>query len=99
MIYYAIRRKTDGAFMPQGRGRGFTHDMPTLEKPPRLFTTRGAASVALSCWLMGDWKEVSRGGYSDDGWDVCPEPPNERPLDRKADDMEVVVVRLEIPAR
>jgi len=93
MIYYGIRRKTDGAFMPQGRGRGFTHDTPTLEKPPRLFTTRGAASLALSCWLLGDWREVA-GEW--DG-DVYPEPPKERPADRKANEMEVVIVRVEIP--
>ncbi len=97
MIYYGIRRK-DGAFMPQGRGRGFTHDQPTFEKPPRLFTTRAAAQRALDCWLMGEWTEERTGGsYPFDGYDgddVYPAPPATRPLDRHASDMEVVVVEV-----
>ena len=95
MIYYAIVRKVDGAFMPQGRGRGFTHDMPTLEKPPRLFTTRGAANRALDCWLLGDWIEVSSDSLD---YGVYPEPPPVRPADRKREDMGVVLVRVEVPS-
>ena len=94
MIYYAIVRKSDGAFMPQGRARGFTHDTPTLEKPPRLFTTRGAARLALRCWLLGEWSEVSTGDSFGDS-DVRPEPPKVRPLDRRSEDMDVVPVRVE----
>ncbi len=98
MIYYGIRRKKDGAFMPQGRARGFTHDYPTLEKPPRLFNTRGAANVALNCWLLGDWSETHHHsyGYPIEDDDVYPMPPAIHPLDRIADEMEIVLVEIKV---
>lgn len=96
VIYWGIRRRSDGAFMPQGRGRGFTHDRPTFEKPPRLFVTRSAADRALDCWLLGDWSEgVETSTWDGETCDRYPSPPSQRPLDRVAGDMEVVAVVLE----
>lgn len=68
--FFAIQRKSDGAFMPQGRGRGFTADEPSISRPPRLFTTHHAAEVALTWWRKGV-TYVVRGGPDifGDGYD------------------------------
>jgi hypothetical protein len=83
--YFAIRRRSDGAFLPQSsrRRHGFTSDEPTLDRPPRLFTTRHAADVALTWWKRG----VDEGDWEED-W---------RTDERKSADMEVVVLSLVIP--
>jgi hypothetical protein len=107
MRFYAIRRKSDGLFLPGGRARGFTHDMPAADRPPRLFTSKGGAKQALRCWLQGEWREVSSPRYSaigcmdgfvDGDYDCTPEPPNTPPADRVAADMEVVPVNVVVRA-
>jgi hypothetical protein len=96
MTYWAIRHKPSGGFLPAGRKRGFTHDQPSTELPPRLFTKRRAAKAALRCWLMGDWKEETSGGssYYGDDYDIYPVPPSKPPADRKPEEMEVVMLLL-----
>jgi len=94
---WAIRRKSDGWMLPSGRKRGFTHDEPVdpAIHPPRLFTKAASARAALRRWLEGE-TVVTRspgGAYLDDvdeDWQTRPRP------DRKADDMEVVVVRWQV---
>jgi hypothetical protein len=85
-----------GNFLPSGRGRGFTHDEPTpvTSKPPRLFTSRRGAHLALRAWLAGKWKEE----YTYDFYnevdssyhDIEPSP------DRKASEMEIFEISLSI---
>lgn len=54
MSYYAIRHTPSGGYLPQTRRRtGLTHDEPTADKPPRLFTRRRDAKLALDHWLKG----------------------------------------------
>lgn len=55
---YAIKHLRSGGYLPQGNGNrrhGFTHDEPVTPdvRPPRLFTTKVAASNALTWWLRG----------------------------------------------
>jgi hypothetical protein len=97
MIAWAIRQKSTGLFMPSarsnGKRRGFTHDEPT-GGPPRLFKLERYAKSALKAWLSGEM--VESGGY--DSWtgeydiDVKVKP---RP-ERKAEDMEVVKVSIQV---
>jgi hypothetical protein len=94
MNFYAIRRESDGAFMPQGRGRGFTVDEPTSNKPPRLFTTKHAADVALTWWRRGittvsHTPDIFEGGSEED-WRT------EEIAGRDAADLRVVSVSLEV---
>jgi hypothetical protein len=101
VIFYANMRKSDGFFLPSGRGRGFTHDVPTpfYEKPPRLFVKKCAAQAALRCWLKGGWIQAN-GPLNEDGeWDVWSEPPPQAPLDRRVEDWETVTIKLTEPIR
>ena len=97
MIYYAIRHKPTGKYLPgwgsrRGR-RGFTHDTPHDPKvvPPRLFSEQRYAKIALKHWLKGKTSVWQSGdpfeGYDED-WKTFPVPS------RKADEMEIVELRL-----
>lgn len=106
IIRYAIRRKTDGFYMPQaaGRnGRGGSLQEPAdpnhLVTQIRLFHNKQAAMRALSAWLKGEWV-TSRGNYHDH-WSGADEYYEETEivykLDRKSEDMEVVEVQVILP--
>lgn len=59
MIYWAIQRPSDGAFMPKlGKMQrsGYTFDEPKMDCVPRLFTRKQDAKVALGHWLKGKVK-------------------------------------------
>lgn len=90
---FAIRHKPNGSFLPAGRRRGFTHDEPTLAKPPRLFLKVGPAKCALKAWLQGEWHEKWEYSFEGDPQDVYP-CPDGKPHNRKAEDMEIVEFRL-----
>lgn len=96
MIYYAIRHKPTGGFLPQGnkkRRGGFTNDEPVLAtvRPPRLFMKPHHAADALRWWLEGRYYERIAPPSAPDlecSGDVelhCVEQPA-----RKAEDMEIV---------
>lgn len=94
---YAIRRKPDGWMLPAGRKKGFTHDEPQdpSKRAPRLFTRVVYARSALREWLKGETtvrycNDGWDGAGDDEKWETSPRP------DRKAEDMEVVVVRLSV---
>lgn len=93
--YWAIRHKPTGGYIPQlynSSGRGGTHSEPTSDplQPPRLFLSRVGAKLALVAWLKGKWeRECRHDGL--DYWErlvVVPVP------DRKAEDMEIVELKL-----
>jgi hypothetical protein len=90
--YYAIQYKPTGAFLPNRHTwkdsleRGFTHDEPTFDRPPRLFTDPVSANKALRAWLKGKWE----GGRYYESPTPIPVPS------RVASDMEVVPVRVMI---
>ncbi len=96
MRYFAIRRKSDGLFMPAGRGWGFTKDEPTDQRPPRLFVREVGARQALRNWLAGETSVTTTrseeffGPEYDTEWIQVPRP------DRIAADMEVVSVSVTV---
>lgn len=92
--YYAIKHKPTGFFMPQAdksRGKGYTHHVPLdpLKHAPRLFVKKRAANDALRWWLLGH-TSVLRFEDGDETWSTDPD------ADRKAEDMEVVELQVEV---
>lgn len=99
MIFYAIKHKPTGWYLPPGLGtggRGFTHCEPVDGQAyhPRLFHTLGAARCALAWWLKGA-TSVARSGslsweYDDyvESWHTEPMP------ERVAEEMEIVKIEL-----
>jgi len=98
---FAIRHIPTGKFMPlTARNRGYTQveagDFIELYAAvvPRLFKSRAGARWALNAWLKGAWiQEATMGEYGIEGYDPC--PPKTPPADRRPEDMEVAVMRLE----
>lgn len=89
MIYYAIRRITDGFYLPSGRRKGFTHDEPENPKvySPRLFTRLVDAKNALRWWLEGR-TTVSYHGEDEEDWHT------EKVPTRNAENMQIVKLEL-----
>ncbi|KGM36182.1 hypothetical protein [Inquilinus limosus] len=91
---YAIQHKPTGHFLPASnrKRRGYTNDKPKdpLKVPPRLFRRKGDAKNALRWWLKGITHVSYVGSYDDynEDWHTKPAP------DRKAEEMEVVPMRL-----
>lgn len=56
-FYFAIRHKPSGGFLPQMAAYGFTRTSPSLDEPPRLFTTKKGCEQSLRRWLEGEWYE------------------------------------------
>lgn len=71
MKLWAIKRPSDGAFLPEVR-KGYTYSEPRFDLPPRLFTSKGAAKVALTYWLRGTHSVhvTSSFGFEDECVDV-----------------------------
>jgi hypothetical protein len=101
VIFYAIKHKLTGRYLPPGLGhggRGFTHCEPVDGQAyhPRLFHTLGAAKCALAWWLKGA-TTVSRASYAgfgfdhddvDESWHTEPVPG------RIAEEVEIVKIEL-----
>lgn len=96
MKFFAIRHKPSGGYLPAGRGRGFTHDAPSTNDPPRLFRSRKGALQALRWWLKGClYERLVVDSWSEDAdryGTIEQKAPEE---ERRAEDMEVVLLRLE----
>lgn len=98
--FFAIKHLPSGGFLPargtgkRGDTRGYTHDEPSTEKPPRLFTSERSAKLALGQWLAGPlvvrlvstWAGI-------DGYDER-EDWTRRPHSRDAKDMRVVEIEV-----
>ena len=57
-IYWAIRDKTTGWWLPYYEGKqkkGFTHTEPSKNARPRLFIRKQDAKLALRWWLEGKY--------------------------------------------
>lgn len=66
MRLWAIRRKSDGAYLPIRVGkRGQTASEPSLKEPPRLFTRKSSATSAMRWWAQGIWWMERTSGPSD----------------------------------
>jgi len=105
MIYYMVRHKATGEFMPElKRTRGYSHWNPakvdtveTLGKKvlgvPRLFANRKKAHNTIVQWNACPNSYV-RGSHSYDGeWD---EDLNVKPDGRTKEDLEIVEVNIEV---
>lgn len=101
---WAIRRKSDGFYIPQpiGRnGRGGSRvepvDPANIWENIRLFHTEQAAKIALNAWLKGEWITYRTSGDYFGGIDP-EETTSIHPVEsRKKDDMEVVPVEIILP--
>ena len=106
---YAIRRKSDGFYIPipRGRnGRGGSHAEPedptSVHIDIRLFSTEAGAKIALNAWLKGIWvtkREGYIGGPPDWESEISEETTIHPVKGRNKDDMEVVPVQVVLPAQ
>jgi hypothetical protein len=91
MIYYAIRHKPTGYYMPAG-DRRHTKEEPKKDCIPRLFKCKSDAKLALIWWLQGVTYTIV---YDDTGeigqYERLIKTPH-----RKAEDMEIVTMQLSI---
>ena len=95
---WAILHAPSGYFLPQSNSKrhGYTHDEPVSmakNRCPRLFARKQDAKTALTWWLKGETSmRYSGGAYANiwEDWHI------EVRVNRKADDMKVVKVELEI---
>jgi hypothetical protein len=99
-VFFAIRQKSTGHFMPnygsrKGRG-GWTNDepQPVQKVAPRLFPHEHLAKAALREWLKGVTYQVTRRSGSFEGVDDYTELKIRPVAGRSADDMEIVAVFL-----
>lgn len=95
MIVWAVQHIPSGGFLPRAKGRdgrGGTHVEPTLTEPPRVFTAKQHAQCALTNWLSGKVTVRVYGGFDD----VHEDWKTEKVESRKAEDMRVVALRLEV---
>ena len=102
MIYYLIRHKATGEFMPElKRGRGYSHWNPSSENginpkrytgAPRLLPSIRMAKQCISQWNAcpnaSFYSKQSSFGDEDCGMDIKPDG-------RKKEDLEVVIVNIE----
>ena len=95
MYTYAIRRKSDGYYMPAHRpskpGKTYSWDEPEEKGGslgPRLFPSEQSARNALTAWLQGTW-EMS---YIDDYYliSIPNGPVPSKQPNRNREDMEIV---------
>jgi len=89
--FYVLRERSTRKLMPQVKVA--TRAEFGDHGPPRLFTTRHAASQALNCWRMGLWRLT---GDEDGCW---PEPSlwkgnAEIAARRQATDVDIVPMHL-----
>jgi len=106
MIYYMIRHKATGEFMPElKRTRGYSHWNPALHDTathlgrrkllgvPRLFPSRGSAYRSIVQWnAVPNGRQSSHQSY-DGEWD---DDIDIKPDGRSKDDLEIVEVNIEV---
>ncbi len=105
MIRWAIMHKS-GKFMPQSSNKkhGYTHDEPVhmgANHCPRLFSRAQDAATALTWWLKGETSARWSGGmylnaFGEADDDLNYDWDTQERVDRKAEDMEVVMIKLEL---
>lgn len=95
MIYYAVKQKSSGKFLPQlGKRRGYSVTEPKSlkEAVPRLHLTPKRAKLAATAWAQGVWEDVVSHSYEGEASYCGPEP--KAVVGRSRDDLEVVRCRL-----
>jgi hypothetical protein len=104
LTMWAIRERTTLNYMPvlpRGWRAGASHTEPTpiSEKPPRLFTSKRGAAIALAAWRAGHWSVdygPRRAGLDDIDYDPIIEV--DKVPGRETVDLEVVPVLVSLPA-
>lgn len=91
MIYYAIRHKPTGFFLPVAKGRTGSRVEPECNCCPRLFKEERHAKGYLTVWLQGIFEtgkfQTYEGEWEED-LDIIPQPH------RKRENMEIIPMRL-----
>src|SRR5579859_2583001 len=95
MIYYSIREKSTGFFLPtkiKGSASGITSEEPKEFCIPKLYRTKKGANQALKMWLEGAYQQhwYDNGDGGDVGIKFYPMP------NRKLKEMEVVKIELRV---
>lgn len=107
MERFALRHKATGHYMPELKGRGYSHWTPTVADPSggiesaikgsvRLFMTAQGASNARVLWAQGVFERgytAPSSMFGDPGGDDWVKP---RDVGRKKDELEIVVFTLVI---
>jgi len=97
MKVYAIRHIPSGGYLPplpKGYRYGFTHVEPTTARAPRIFDTERSAANALAAWLRGRATRPCPSPNQLFEGTVITAPLYEPTPYRRAEDMEVVPMRL-----
>lgn len=94
-LFFVLREISTGRLLPADKvATRAEFDAPG---PPRLFTSRQAASNALNCWRMGHWyHSVDSYGESEGPMPPDPAKPWAAKIieQRKAVEVEIIGVRL-----
>lgn len=97
--FWAVRRKSDGRLFPSVKGVRTTRTEFDNVGPPRLWSSRAAATNTLRIWCKGIWKigvewdahnEYGEGSYIT----TTPGPSQEKCGVRRFEDYEVISVAL-----
>ena len=91
MIFYALRSKKTGFYMPITRSGGKTFDEPRESCVPRLFKRKSDATNALRWWLSGRWFAYPCRDW-DDGYGALGHKSS--PPSREEQQMEVVALEV-----
>jgi len=100
-IYYMIRHKASGEFMPELRRTGYTHWNPstnsipsTITGCPRLISSRRKAARCIVQWanLPNAREHQYQSGMYGEDWDIEFKTKDDG---RKKDDLEVVEVNIQ----
>lgn len=105
MIYYAVRHKPTGNFLPHPvkhsdkpgvklklHGFSYVEPLPADKSVIRLHLTENAAKRAMKAWAQGKWREDTTYGYDGEPDYAGPEPI--AVPERKLEEMEVVKVEV-----
>lgn len=101
MIYYMIRHKASGDFMPQLKGKGYTHWNPSSDNSisgrkltgcPRLFATLRIARAVIVQWnsIPNAYNSYRSSFALGDDQPILEGKPD----GRKKDDLEIVEVNI-----
>jgi hypothetical protein len=90
MKIYAIQNINTKLFLSEGKRLARTS--ADFSDKPRLFNNKRAATNAMTCWVLGIW----RNKIDDYGEQEGPSPPDKIPNDRKENSQFLKVVEAEV---
>jgi hypothetical protein len=91
MTFYVIRNRATGEYLSHSKQKNKTAARLTHTAPPRLFTQRKYAAMALHYWLQGEMFNDWGGKYEDEYTYFL----TSRPMpERRAENMEIISVEI-----